>query len=471
MTKLAKNLLIWIIIAVLAVIWSFLVVKIGLLTIIFLLGLIVLLILFNQILKNPFWGLLGLTFFLPFERIASLNLGFMDVKVNQLFGGLTIIAWVLSLLFSKKKIQPFALTWPIAIFISILIVSLTQSGYLPRSLLVFIFILFTIAISILVNNFVTSKEKLNQLLKVLLITTLITCLFSFWQFMGDIVGLPMSITGLREAYTKAVFGFPRVQGFSMEPLYLGNFLLIPLGILSVLVLNHQNLIRRNYQVILLAIILITQVLTVARSAYLAVGIMILFLGFFYLKKIFSLRNILIFISVCIVTFSVSYTFLIKAEPRAIDEFISRIELSDFSVAESTVGRLDTYQKAIDYWRESPLIGIGIGNYAMHSKNYPNPEITTAWDIVNNEYLEILAETGILGLASFALIFVVLFWRGFIAYRYSKDDYLKSILIGLNAALLAILVQYNFFSTLYIIHFWFLIGLTIVVQNLCFKKND
>jgi F0F1-type ATP synthase assembly protein I len=65
---------------------------------------------------------------------------------------------------------------------------------------------------------------------------------------------------------------------------------------------------------------------------------------------------------------------------------------------------------------------------------------------------------------------VIFIRSIKAYIITKDIYLKATILGLNSAFLAILVQYNFFSTLYIMHIWVLIGLIIAVQNIALSSK-
>jgi O-antigen ligase len=115
------------------------------------------------------------------------------------------------------------------------------------------------------------------------------------------------------------------------------------------------------------------------------------------------------------------------------------------------------------------LGIGIGNFGPNVAGYPPSAPEEGWLIVNNEPLEILAETGILGFLSIILFLGCLFFRGLYAAFKSKDLYLKIWLIGLLAVLLAFAVQYQTFSTLYITHIWVAIGLLAATQNI-FQKN-
>ena len=110
------------------------------------------------------------------------------------------------------------------------------------------------------------------------------------------------------------------------------------------------------------------------------------------------------------------------------------------------------------WQTSPVIGIGPGNFGPYVEGYPDESPATGWDIVNNQYLELLAEGGLVSLGAFLLFIIVMFARALRAYRFETDSLRRGLLVGLIAASAAVLVQLNFFSTLYIIHIWVLFGL-------------
>lgn len=169
-----------------------------------------------------------------------------------------------------------------------------------------------------------------------------------------------------------------------------------------------------------------------------------------------------------------YQILESVSPDALDRFIGHAQLEDVLVkkqGESGFGRLQAFGQAIEAWETSPLVGIGLGNFGPYIKHYPVEKPDAGWDIVNNEYLELLAETGMLGLGSVLLLLIVIFSRSLTAYRAANDEYFRAVLVGLTAALVAIFAQYIFFSTFYIIHIWVLFGLIVGVQNLILKPTS
>ncbi len=132
---------------------------------------------------------------------------------------------------------------------------------------------------------------------------------------------------------------------------------------------------------------------------------------------------------------------------------------------SYVERIETFDIAQRIWLDHPWVGIGPGGFGPYASFHPLITPSEGYKIVNNEYIELLAETGILGLCCYILIVLFILIRSLKAWRVGKDSFLKTLLVALNIAFLGILVQYNTFSILYIMHIWVTIGLIISTQNL------
>jgi O-antigen ligase len=315
-------------------------------------------------------------------------------------------------------------------------------------------------------------------------------IFGIFQFFGDLAGLPTSLTGLDPGYTKVVFGFPRIHAFSKEPLYFANYLFIPLGVSLALFFsknatkgslsdNSQPLLHRLLDQLrgpwLLPLILLLFVnffLTLSRGAFIALIPFTLIFCLFYWKRIFTLRNIILGILAVVISLTTVYNILESVSPDALDRFLGHAQLEDVLVkkqGESGFGRLMAFSEAIKAWETSPAFGIGLGNFGPYVAYYPLITPIGGWDIVNNEYLELLAETGYVGSGLVFVILLIILARSVGAYQATTDEYLKAILVGLVAAFTAIFTQYNFFSTLYIIHIWVLFGLIIGVQNIIFSQ--
>jgi O-antigen ligase len=426
--------------------------------------------------KNPFWGILAIIFCLPFERIPTIDAGFMTLKINQFIAGSLLFVFLANIFLKKINIRKFVLS-PIFIWMyASLAVSLLFASYIPRSIIVFAFVVFTSLIAVLVNQYVVNKKDLNKILKTLFYSSLLVVIFSFYQYVGDIVGLPTSLTFLSEGYTKMVFSFPRMQAFSREPLYLGNYLLIPLGLFICFYFSKIKLAFISSQKLLLFIVamIVVLILTVSRGAYLGFVAQLVVIFMFMATKIINLRNfIILFVSIFVVGM-MTILFFQYSDEGAFDEYLGHVKVENISTGsgESVEGRIIEYNRALEVGHTNPLFGKGIGGYWIekHGGVYNHEEIEN-YDIVNNQYIELYAETGLFGLAVFIVLILTIIIRSLIAYYLAQDNYLKIFLLGLLSAFVGVLVQYNFFSTLYIIHIWVLIGLLVVVQNIILFTNE
>jgi O-antigen ligase len=121
--------------------------------------------------------------------------------------------------------------------------------------------------------------------------------------------------------------------------------------------------------------------------------------------------------------------------------------------------------ALDSFKTHPVFGIGIGNFGRwaHQQDKAVPEAA----IVNNEPLELLAETGVVGFGAILTFVLAILWRSWRALREATDELHRIWLVGLTAAVIGIGVQYQTFSTLYITYIWVALGLLVAVQDRIF----
>lgn len=426
------------------------------------------------IFKNPFFGILFIAFLLPFERIGSFEIAGITVRASQIFSILVLIAWILIFLIKKKDFDAKnPLLFPIFLYLGSSLISLINAQNITRGIIVLFFTIFTIVISIVIPNLIKNKENLEKIIKIILLSATIVSIFGLYQFIGDVIGLPDEITGLREHYTKKVFGFPRIHSVSTEPLYFANYLLIPISLLLSFLLSKKNK-KLPFNIIItvfiLALTTLCFILTLSRGGYLALAFLFFLFGIFFIRSILTPKKILIISSILVTAIISAYGFLLFTDrEKNIEIFLN--QATTYTDGAGVEERLTTYEDAFSMIKEYPIIGGGIGNFGAYASRNPNSEPKNGWAIVNNEFLEIWAEQGLLGLIIFLVLIFIIFIRSIKALTYRDNPYFKTILVGLLFAFLAILVQYQTFSTLYILHVWFLIGLIVAVQNLIFKRTS
>lgn len=422
----------------------------------------------------PFLLFLGIIFFLPFERVPTWHYGGFDLKINVFLGLICFFVWLCLILANPSQwlIKPNYLSLPLLFLAVAMFLSLTQAGDLKRGVTVLVFIFFTVAFSVLTVNMLKKQEHLRLVIQILFWSSLAVALFGIFQFTGDLLGWPQTITLLKDGYTKAVFGFPRIQAFSMEPLYFANFLLIPIFLSMAYFFGKIKIFGKKWWLILILVLLLVNfILALARGAFVGFAFGLVIILFFMAKQIFNWKNVLALILISVVVFyGVSFA-LSKGDARATNEFIGHLLVKDFSTGESVQGRLSSFTLASQIFLRQPFLGIGIGNYGPYVSGFAALPPSGGWQIANNQYLEIFAETGLIGGLAFLVILIIIFLKSWSAIRLSQDEFLKKTMIGLLAAFVAVFIQYNFFSTLYIIHIWVLIGLMVGVRNLILKNES
>lgn len=424
-----------------------------------------------SIFRSPWVGVLMLTFFLPFERIGSVDIAGSTVRVSQVVLACLIGSLFLSIAKNKKqwKMPTYPIAIPLFIYIIAAITGFLVTPNMSRSISVFLFVVFTMTASLVVPIMVNTQEKLVRVLQVLGAALLIVGAFGVYQFVGDWIGLPNSLTGLRALYSKDVLGFPRVQSTALEPLYYANYLLLPLSVLASLFLARQSKVFAQWQVIgLLGLGLLNLVLTVARGGYIAfaASVCVLLAYYFFTMRLLTPRNLsYAFAIVGVVVIAATQFLQIGA---VADKAITHV--TDLFAGASYNERVETFEIATQAFQQYPLFGIGVGSFGPYASWNPMVEPETGWAIVNNEYLEVLAETGIVGFIGLMSAFFIVIIRSLYALKKSENTMVNTILIGALAAFIGILVQYNTFSILYIMHVWFVVGLLIALQNIALHNT-
>lgn len=418
-----------------------------------------------KIAKDPQWGILAVFFLLPFERIPTVEAGGFTLKLNHIIGGVVIIFWFIELIRNRKKFTIHPTNTFVWLLIVAFVLSFSQAVDPMRSAIFFVQALFVIGLYGVIVNRVNKVEIVEKIANIILISTWVVILFAFYQFIGDYVGLP---TGLDQGYTKIVLGFPRIQAFSKEPLYLANFLFIPLGIIVGYLFQNEKPLPGN-ALLILPLIVFAILLTVSRGAYIGLFAFGVFLCVFFAKRILQSRAFMMAAGALVGAVLILVLILTALGPTIASKFIAQATAQDVELSsESIFGRLRAFGQAVEVWQKSPISGVGPGGFGPAT----GQEISTGFGIVNNEYLELLAETGTVGLIVYLLVIVSILVVFAKIMSSAKDShrFLPNILIGLTAGLVAILVQYNFFSTFAIIHIWVVMALIVAIQAILLQSK-
>jgi hypothetical protein len=124
--------------------------------------------------------------------------------------------------------------------------------------------------------------------------------------------------------------------------------------------------------------------------------------------------------------------LITAEGMA-DRFSTGFDFSASNRTDNAVGRIDQYLRLMDGWQEAPFIGQGLGAVAHRSVRLPE----MPW-IYELSYVDVLFQTGLLGLAMYTAGIAWIFWSGIKIIKGGGEGsrFMLPTLIGLAGLLIA-----------------------------------
>ena len=404
-------------------------------------------------------------FALPFERIPSVDVPLfgmsITLRLSLLFCSALMLVAAPRIWRERAKLKDptFYLLFG---FMFMYFLSVLLSADLKRAVAVWVFTAFTcftaIALAFIYRD--ANSEWVNR---AIYISTCIVLVFGFYQYFADLLGLSTSWTGLRDIYSKAVLGFPRIQSTGLEPLYYANYLTIPLMYFSVKFLHGDE--ERPF---LIALIATQLVLTVSRGALVAGAAGLILLLVIVARKIRYTQTLgllgLVLVGVALALNISNFklpqpsTSQNPVKPNA--ELVVQ-QATNYVPQDDRVRNRDLALKA---FMEQPFLGIGPGNFSEYSKR--NVELYRSWTgyiIANNEPAELLAEGGIVNFGLLLGFFVLLWARVLrMSWRNVGPDHIWPPVIASFFVTMAI--QYQTFSTLYVVHLWVLVGIALALTT-------
>ena len=179
------------------------------------------------------------------------------------------------------------------------------------------------------------------------------------------------------------------------------------------------------------------------------------------------KRLILIVAICLMTSSLVFTYMSTIAPRlaARGELIGSSHLASDITAKGHTGevRKYVYLTAINTILQNPILGVGIGNWAVIYPAYKVPELENdvRWEQTHNEYLQILSETGVVGFAAFLSILGAMAFMSWRILRKVKDEYwyiLAAISAGGIIAILANnMFNFSFQNPASGVIFWIFVG--------------
>lgn len=357
---------------------------------------------------------------------------------------------VLILLTKRKKLSEIWKNWRWLLFPVFVTLSIIWSDNVVRGILT-CGIMWLIYLSVLgfgvLRDLTTGEEFLRKFWRWFFGASLVACVWCVVQCVLDVIGVPMECTLLCAGCTSWSFGFPHPNGLAIEPQFMGNLLLAPI-VASAWLAFHSE--KQKCCVGLFLVFVVTLFLTFSRGAIYAFIVAMIFLSAFMLarKKAVILRKLGMMWAMVIVAFVLALNMqgvMAQFSPTndtyasGVAKVLNHLSLGiidirqgssenetsesaigddddngddgegdneaifDGYVEESTNVRVEMTENALRVWSRdfgTVMFGVGIGGagQAMHDAGLTG----SPKEIVQNEYVNLLLEVGLLGVVFFGL---------------------------------------------------------------------
>ena len=270
----------------------------------------------------------------------------------------------------------------------------------------------------------------------------------------------ITVTSVYAVY-QGLAGISRANGFYGHPMTLGGWLCIFLPLLLI-EFFEKKLLKQYHWLAGLAFCICSAglVFNATRGAWLAVTIVCTVLLLYYMFK--SKRNL----AVSIIFIALISTVLVN-NPK----FMHRLDtIDDFDKYQSNTERILMWQSAWNMFKDHPILGVGLGQYKEnYQQKYISPEAKEPQlSHAHNNFLQMLAENGIVGFVGFAIMFGYIVFKNLIDWFRTRNAYALMIVSATVCLLLQGFTEYNVGNSAVIKMYWLILGLLLVLDRL--KKD-
>jgi O-antigen ligase len=364
----------------------------------------------------------------------------VTIRLEDLLLILVGVAWLARAVYRKGLglLKNSPLNAPIAAFSAAAILATLTSGLLgeinwARALLFLVKYLEYFVLYFLVLNNVRSRSDIKSYL----VAALATCAIV------SVVGIAQIPSGSR---VSAPF-----EGEVGEPNTFGGYLVFMLALISAFYLTASSLRERLLWLAFGGVIVLPLLYTLSRSSWLSAGAMVLALLWLAPRKGHLLAGgvILLVLSPLLLPHQVvgriAYTFEQPPAPGQIRVGQTRLDTSSSA-------RIRSWQRGLEGWSRRPLTGHGVAGY----------------EFMDAQYVRILTETGLLGLAAFAWLALNIFRMALARLRKAQDRFETALSLGYLAGFVALLVHGIGANTFIIIRimepFWLVTALVVALPD-------
>jgi O-antigen ligase len=369
---------------------------------------------------------LPLQFFGPTYRFGEPEIGILEVTLITLF-----FLWLMNRMIFKKEIVVEKGSIDISLFLLFMWIILSifwtpkaATGILQTLKVVRGFLIFFLTV-----NLIQDRKDIRIVTISWFLLGAALALFGIYQTMThglkEAVGtmfLPASPEQARMG------GHIRTTTFFASADELGIVLNLSFVMGLILFLTVSSKIRKTILAFLMAAIAVTLVATFSRKSWLGMLAIIFMFGLYK-------RKILFFTLLPVVGI---FVFAMLGGGAYVEALYNRFASFFLPVEEAIPGRLMTWSIAWEIYKQSPIIGNGIGSFVTLAPIYGSSIVFT-----HNFFLYLLVELGPLG-TIFFILFAKKIISGLIRFvRTHTDSTAKIMFLGFSASLAVLVIQASF----------------------------
>ncbi len=417
-------------------------------------------------LVHPQIGLYLLVVAVPFGAVREISVGGMTVGAAEALIGLVLAAW-LARMVARRSVAPILppLTLPLLLFLGAGLLSLPGALSLKFGLKEIIKWAEVLGLYVCAAN-VLNRRRAQRLVLVALLTGAAAALHGWVQFFTRsgpegfmLFGRFMRAYGTFEqpnpyaGYLGLIAPLAlslALEGWQRGERSLGEFLVFCGALGTMAVAMAMSWSRGAWIGFAAAIAAVSAVRSrraaAAFAALVAIGALVLMLGSFQLLPEALTQRFT--------------DFLPYVRPFDVRD----VEVTDANFA--VVERMAHWQAGWRMWAEHPWRGVGIGNYEPIYPAYYIPPWKEPLGHAHNYYLNIAAETGLIGLLAYLALWGAAFWQTVQTIR-RTSGWERAVAIGVLGVLVH-LSTHNFFDNLFVhnmyAHIAILLALLPVLNN-------
>lgn len=371
----------------------------------------------------------------------------IKIRADDIFIIIIFLGWIAKMAINKEigLMKSTRLNAPILIYVAICLlcsfmgiiqgrINIKSSAFYLLKYIEYFLIFF------MVSNNLKTVIQAKKFIFYLLLTCFIVCLYALISgSTGGRVSAPFEYSG------------------GGEPNTFAGYLIVMMSLMLGLIFNIAPGGKRFMLIGLLFMALVAFLLTLSRSGW--VSFFITLAAFTFFNK----KHRLLLIGSLLIAIAILPAVAPKSVHQRVNETFTpwrtyKVMGETINLDESASARIDSWKVGLNRWTKHPMFGYGI----------------PAGAVIDNQYMRVLNETGIIGFALFIAILSTIFRTAYGVYKSSQNDnFAQAISVGFLSGFMGLLLFSAATATFIIIRimepFWFMMAIIAALPEL--EKDD